>query len=216
MQQVQVSALPLETCDTMAAGNFWGHVNGAVSRPAAELIQLLVRAAGANSNLLLNAGPEPAGTIGASFKLELAAIGRFMYSYGRSIHGTRGGPMPPQRWGVSTRAKDGTWVFVHILDLPAVPRDRGLLQLYAPAVPFGLIDRATLWVPGAPEVRVSSMDNGESTLITLAELTIDQPDYVVALQMRPFNVAVRYQERFEHAAVEKVMNTPKPHVFDGL
>jgi hypothetical protein len=201
----------------MATGNFWGHVDGAVSRPAAELIKLLVRSAGANSNLLLNVGPLPDGTIGASFQQELAKIGQWMYSHGRSIYRTRGGPMPPQRWGVSTRSKEGDWIFLHILDASAVPRDRGLLQLHAPAVPFALVDRATLWIPSAPEVQLSPIDNGDSVLITVPDLgALDQPDYVVALHMRPFNVAVRYQERFEHQVVEKVMRTPKPHVFDGL
>ena len=41
-------------------------------------------------------------------------MGEWMKKYGESIYGTRGGPIPPRPWGVTTY-KDNK-VFVHVLD----------------------------------------------------------------------------------------------------
>jgi alpha-L-fucosidase len=50
-----------------------------------------------------------------------------MSAHGESIYGTRGGPLSPRSWGVTTQK--GDTVFVHVLDwddsvlvLPALPR----------------------------------------------------------------------------------------------
>ena len=41
-------------------------------------------------------------------------LGQWTTQYGDSIYGTRGGPVAPQKWGVTTRKGDK--VYVHILD----------------------------------------------------------------------------------------------------
>jgi hypothetical protein len=79
-----------------------------------ELIRYLVRAAGYNSNFLLNVGPIPNGKIQPEFVATLGAMGDWTDVYGDSIYGTRGGPIPPQSWGVTTHKDDR--VFVHVLD----------------------------------------------------------------------------------------------------
>jgi alpha-L-fucosidase len=79
-----------------------------------ELIRLLVRAAGANANLLLNIGPRPDGTIPPAQETRLRALGAWLAANGTSIYATRGGPIPPRSWGVTTQRADT--VFVHVLD----------------------------------------------------------------------------------------------------
>ena len=53
-------------------------------------------------------------------------MGEWLGQYGESIYGTRGGPITPRPWGVTTQK--GNKVYVHILDwqdaalaLPALP-----------------------------------------------------------------------------------------------
>ncbi|MFC1562792.1 alpha-L-fucosidase [candidate division KSB1 bacterium] len=107
-----ISVLPLETCETI--NRAWGYnKNDKNFKSTKELIQYLVKAAGNNANFLLNVGPKPDGTIQSEFKERLAEIGKWMRVNGLSIYGTRGGPIPPQSWGVSTQ-KDGT-VYLHVL-----------------------------------------------------------------------------------------------------
>ena len=74
---------------------------------------MLVRAAGNNSNLLLNIGPMPNGEIEEEFVTRLHAIGEWMSRYGDTIYGTRGGPIAPAAWGATTQ-KDGN-IYVHVL-----------------------------------------------------------------------------------------------------
>jgi len=73
---------------------------------------MLVRAAGYNSNLLLNIGPMPNGEIQQEFVDRLHAVGEWMSRYGQSIYGTRGGPLPPGDWGVTTHKTDT--IYVHV------------------------------------------------------------------------------------------------------
>jgi len=88
---------------------------------------MLVRAAGNNSNLLLNIGPQPNGEIQEEFATRLRAVGEWLSRYGVSIYGTRGGPIPPGDWGVTTQK--GDTVYLHVLNwsapllaLPPFPR----------------------------------------------------------------------------------------------
>jgi len=108
----EVSALPLETCDTINGA--WGYnKNDKNFKSSTELIHYLVRAAGNNANFLLNIGPKPDGTIQPEFVERLQAIGAWLSKNGETIYGTRGGPIAPQKWGVTTQK--GNKVYVHIL-----------------------------------------------------------------------------------------------------
>ena len=105
--------LPLETCETM--NNAWGfNIGDAQYKSTRQLIQYLVRAAGHNANFLLNVGPMPNGKIQPEFQTRLREIGQWVTRYGESIYGTRGGPISPRPWGVTTQK--GNKVYVHILD----------------------------------------------------------------------------------------------------
>ncbi len=109
-----VSALPLETCETI--NNSWGYnENDKRFKNVRDLIHYLAKAAGNNANFLLNVGPKPDGTIQAEFKEHLAEMGKWLRVNGESIFGTRGGPIPPQSWGVATR-KNGV-IYLHVLSV---------------------------------------------------------------------------------------------------
>ena len=63
---------------------------------------------------MLNVGPRPDGTLDPKSVERLEGIGEWLAKYGDSIFGTRGGPIQPQPWGVSTESSEV--VYLHILD----------------------------------------------------------------------------------------------------
>ncbi|MCK4746979.1 MAG: alpha-L-fucosidase, partial [Bacteroidales bacterium] len=111
--QTGIGDLPLETCETMNGS--WGfNIKDTKFKSARGLIQMLVRAAGQNSNLLLNTGPMPNGKIQPENVETLKEIGEWMRKYGETIYGTRGGPSGARTWGVTTMRDNK--IFVHVLD----------------------------------------------------------------------------------------------------
>ncbi len=109
-----VSRLPLETCETM--NGMWGYkITDQSYKSASTLIHYLVSAAGKNANLLLNIGPQPNGELPETALARLKEIGEWMNTYGETVHGTRGGVVPPQSWGVTTQK--ARRLFVHLLTL---------------------------------------------------------------------------------------------------
>ncbi|HXA92687.1 MAG TPA: alpha-L-fucosidase [Steroidobacteraceae bacterium] len=108
-----VSGLPLETCETI--NHSWGYTREDKDfKSVPQLIHLLVRAAGANANFLLNVGPTAEGLVQPQFVERLEAMGDWLETHGETIYGTRAGPISPRSWGVTT-AK-GERIYVHILD----------------------------------------------------------------------------------------------------
>ncbi|HOU03607.1 MAG TPA: alpha-L-fucosidase [Bacteroidales bacterium] len=119
-QNQTVGTLPFETCETM--NNSWGfNLQDKRYKSVKDLLRYLIQAAGYNSNFLLNVGPMPDGRIQPEFVSALKEMGAWMERYGETIYGTRGGPIPPKTWGVTTQK--GNKVFVHILN----PEDNNLL-----------------------------------------------------------------------------------------
>jgi alpha-L-fucosidase len=106
-----VSALPLETCETM--NNSWGfNITDTSYKSVKTLIHYLVNDAGRNANFLLNIGPMPNGEIQPEFVDTLKALGAWIKQYGQSIYGTRGDIIEPQNWGLITAANKT--LYVHI------------------------------------------------------------------------------------------------------
>lgn len=113
--QKPTDKLPLESCETMNGS--WGYnISDHNFKSKQELLHLLIGAAGRNSNLLLNVGPKPSGVIPKESIDGLKAMGDWTSMNGESIFGTRGGPLSPQVWGVTTQNNDK--VYVHILKQP--------------------------------------------------------------------------------------------------
>ena len=107
-----ISALPLETCNTM--NGMWGYkIKDLDYKSADTLIQYLVKAAGLNANLLLNIGPQPNGELPELALERLSQVGKWLEVNGETIYGTRGTGCTDQSWGTATRK--GAKLFVHIL-----------------------------------------------------------------------------------------------------
>jgi alpha-L-fucosidase len=66
----------------------------------------------------------PNGKIQPEFISTLKEIGAWMGKYGETIYGTKGGPVTPRTWGVTTQK--GNRVYVHLLN----PEDKNLLIPY--------------------------------------------------------------------------------------
>ena len=132
-----ISALPLETCETM--NGMWGYkIEDQNYKSPKALIHYLVKAAGKNANLLMNIGPQPNGELPATAVANLKKVGEWMSQYGETIYGTRGGDIAPHSWGVSTRK--GNRLFVHVLDrqddalyLPLTEKKKKVMQFVGKA-----------------------------------------------------------------------------------
>jgi alpha-L-fucosidase len=109
----QIGSLPLEMAETM--NGTWGFsLTDDQYKSVETLVRTLVGAAGRNANFLLNTGPMPNGQLQPENVATYAEIGQWLKTYGASIYGTRGGPVSPRNWGVTTQK--GKTVYVHILD----------------------------------------------------------------------------------------------------
>ncbi|HET7373045.1 MAG TPA: alpha-L-fucosidase, partial [Gemmatimonadaceae bacterium] len=166
----EIGSLPLETSLTM--NESWGfNITDRRFKSTRDLIGYLVRAAGNDANLLLNIGPRPDGTIQPEAAERLRAIGDWLRVYGPSVYATRGGPIQPRPWGVTTRRGDS--VFVHVLDWPddvlALP-DLGVRVVSASMLRDG--------------ARVKFTQSSNSLTLELPHAMPDEPDRVVVLETR--------------------------------
>ena len=164
-----VGNLPLETCETM--NNSWGfNLQDKNYKPARNLIQYLVKAAGYNSNFLLNVGPMPNGRIQPEFIGSLKEMGAWMEKNGETIYGTRGGPVSAKAWGVTTQK--GNRVYVHILN----PEDNNLL------IPdFGKKVRSiTLYSAGT---KLKYKQDTFGIAVTIPDDAIDEIDTILVIEI---------------------------------
>lgn len=163
-----ISALPLETCETM--NDSWGYnITDRKFKSVKTLIQYMVKAAAHNANFLLNVGPMPTGTIQPEFTDTLAAIGKWMKVNGTSIYGTRGNIIPLQSWGGVT-AKEKT-LYVHLLQSTGFP------YVFVPGIPAGVVGAVTL----ADGKKLRFTQQKEGVFIYLDGVTQDPYDTVIQL-----------------------------------
>lgn len=118
---------PWESCMTVSKRNQWawgGSADGVKSFE--QCMNMLIRCAGGDGNMMLNVGPMPTGEIAPEQVGLLKEIGRWLTKNGTSIYGTRGGPWKPTPSIVSTRRDNH--VYLHILKkaggpirVPALP-----------------------------------------------------------------------------------------------
>ena len=166
-----IGALPLEMSETM--NESWGfRITDRKWKTGRTLIRSMVEAAGRNANFLLNVGPRPDGTFPDSALARLASLGDWLKVNGASVYGTRGGPLAPRPWGVTTQK--GDTVYVHLLEgadpvfsLPPMPKPV--------ARAFLLADNAPVTVVSAPQ----------SVTLTLPKRDTGAADQVVVLVLRP-------------------------------
>ena len=111
--QAASETLPLETCETI--NNSWGYnITDTRYKSTKEIVHYLVQAASLGTNLLLNVGPMPSGSIQREFVDTLGSVGSWIRNYGATIYGTVGNWIPTQPWGVVTCK--GKERYVHVLD----------------------------------------------------------------------------------------------------
>jgi alpha-L-fucosidase len=165
----EVGDLPLETCETMNGS--WGfNLLDTRYKSVQDLVRYLARAAGYDANFLLNVGPMPDGRIQPEFASRLREMGAWLRTNGESIYGTRGGPLAPREWGVTTH-KPGK-VFVHVFDWPD-----SVLALPRFPVRAG---RASFLRDGAP---IPLRETPEALLLTLGDAERDPYDTVLVLDV---------------------------------
>jgi alpha-L-fucosidase len=163
--------LPMEMSETINGS--WGfRLWDRDHKSTARLIRELVEAVGQDADFLLNVGPMPTGEIQPEFVERMRGIGAWLQRHGESIYGTRGGPITPRPWGVTTQRGDR--VYVHVLDW----RD---LMLALPALPRR-VRAATLLADGS---RVAFRETAGGVTLTLPPRLAGEVDQVVVLELRP-------------------------------
>lgn len=109
----KIGDLPKEVCETI--NHSWGfNLKDDKHKSRKELLQYLIKGAGYDANFLLNIGPMPNGKIQTEHIERLNQMGEWLNQYGETIYGTRGGPLTPRDWGVTTQKESK--VYIHILD----------------------------------------------------------------------------------------------------
>lgn len=165
----EIGELPLETCETI--NRAWGfNKTDRNFKSTRDLIQYLVRSAGFNANFPLNVGPTPNGKIQPEFVERLRLMGEWLRRNGEAVYGTRGGPISPRPWGVTTQK--GNKVYVHVLDWP----DPALL---IPRLPARI--KSAHFLKDGGKAEFAESDDG--VLIRIPPRMVDEYDTVVVLEM---------------------------------
>lgn len=161
---------PWESCMTVSAHNHWawGGAKDSVKSTAACL-EMLIRGAGGDGNVLLNVGPRPDGVIDPAQANRIKEVGAWLAKNGESIYGTRGGPWKPAKEIASTRK--GQTIFVHVLKWP-----EGAVLL--PNIPAKIVGAEIL---GGGRADVRQTDGGIE--ISVAPANRDANDTVVVLHL---------------------------------
>lgn len=108
-----IAEMPKEMAQTMNGS--WGfNLVDDNFKSTKELIQTLVGAAGRGSNYLMNTGPMPNGRLQPENIQTYREMGEWLKVHGESVYRTRGGPIEPQPWGVTTQ--NGDAVYVHVMN----------------------------------------------------------------------------------------------------
>ena len=164
---------PWESCMTISAHNAWawgGAKDGVKS--LAACLDMLIRGAGGDGNILLNVGPRPDGLIDPEQVARLKEIGDWLARNGESIYGTRGGPWKPA--GSITSTRKGNNVYIHLIspdqtriELPALPATiKSATLLNGGRVEFTQQDgKLAITLPAGPRDAID----------TIIKLEIDRP-----------------------------------------
>ena len=161
---------PWESCMTVSAHNHWawGGANDGVKSTAACL-DMLIRAAGGDGNVLLNVGPRPDGVIDPAQANLLKSVGDWLVKNGESIYGTRGGPWKSTQSLASTRT--GKTIFLHIMR-----SDDGRVEL--PALPVKIKSAVLL---NGGKIKFTQADG--KLIVTVPKESLDAIDTIVRLEL---------------------------------
>jgi alpha-L-fucosidase len=167
---------PWELCTTITEGA-WGYEPNVKVKSFAQLIHLLVGAAGRDGNFLLNVSPKPDGEIPAGQAERVREIGSWLRENGESIYGTRGGPWLPGSYGVSTH--NGSAVYIHVLQ---APRDSTL------SLPSLRIRVRSVSLLNGPELQFE--ESGPLLTIHIPAASTQSVDTIIKLELqKPWNTS---------------------------
>ena len=119
----------------------------------------------------MNIGPYPNGEIDPQFVTRLQAVGEWISRYGDSIYGTRGGPIPPGDWGVTTQKENK--IYVHVLNWNA--------PLLALAPLNAKVTTARTLVGDSP---IEFTQKPDGMIVKLPPATAEETDRVVVLTLQ--------------------------------
>jgi alpha-L-fucosidase len=158
---------PWELCTTLAGA--WGYQANAKVKSLKNCVQLLVKVAGRDGNLLLNIGPKADGEIDPPQAQRLREIGQWLEIFGTSIYGTRGGPFMPNEYCVSTHRDK--MIYVHILKRPGETLD-------LPPLPAKIIRASIL---KGEKIDFSQTEHGIK--LPLSSSKFDDLDMIIVLEL---------------------------------
>jgi alpha-L-fucosidase len=161
---------PWESCMTVSAHNAWawGGANDGV-KPLSACLEMLIRSAGGDGNILLNVGPRPDGVIDPAQANLLKEVGAWLAKNGESIYGTRGGPWKPTKSLTSTRK--GNTVYLHV-----IKSEDGRVEL--PALPAQI--KSTALLNGG---KVECSQNDGKLSITIPPSALEPMDTIVKIEV---------------------------------
>ena len=165
---------PWESCATLSSRHHWSWWSDKEDQvhSLSKCINMLVRTAGGDGNLLLDIAPNPLGEISKVQADRCREIGEWMGKYGESIHGTRGGPYEPSRNVASTRK--GNTAYIHILSWPE--ETIRLPPLSAGIVKSSLLSGGLVDVKQTEEgVEISIPPEARQKVDTIVKLELDRP-----------------------------------------
>ena len=163
-----IGNLPLEVCETINGS--WGfNLKDRKHKSKKELVQYLIKAAGYNSNLLLNVGPMPNGKIQKEHIKSLREIGEWVKDNGETIYGTARGPIEPTDEIASTQ-KGGT-VYIHLLD----NRSTYFIEGYNPKI------KKMTYYKSSNKVRYEKTKSG--LIINVSDDELNEIDTIIKLEI---------------------------------
>jgi len=156
---------PWETCITI--GDQWAWKANDRVKSYEECLKILLNTVGGDGNLLLNIGPMADGRFESRQTEILLKIGKWLDKYGEAVYGTRGGPVPPRDWGVTTH-KDKT-LYIHLTD-------NGRNEVFLPGVKM-------LSAVGMDDGKTLDFENGRFGAVLKTEGLTGEPFTVVKAEM---------------------------------
>ena len=163
-----IGNLPLEVCETINGS--WGfNLKDRKHKSKKDLVQYLIKAAGYDSNLLLNVGPMPNGKIQKEHIKSLKEIGDWVKINGETIYGTSRGPINPTDEIASTQ-KDKT-IYIHLLD----NRKTYFVEGYSPKI------KKISYYHSGKKVKYQKTKSG--LIINVDDSELDEIDTIIELKI---------------------------------
>ncbi|MDH3650649.1 MAG: alpha-L-fucosidase, partial [Saprospiraceae bacterium] len=173
-----------ETCMTIASQWAWKANDKMKSKK--ECIHTLLQTVGGDGNLLFNVGPMADGRIEQRQIDRLKEMGDWLAINGDAVYGTRGGPVKPTDYMVSTRK--ASKIYLHFLKYPEASLELPFVK--------GIEVNKAYFLDGNQPIFFSQ--GKESLEITLPASPPDEIASVIVLELNKPAADIRVIERFRY------------------